>query len=283
MKLGLLLENVKFEHTVFALPFAYLGMVLAAGGLPTWHQFFWITVAMAAARTLAMSLNRVIDWRIDALNPRTARRPIPSGRLSVRLVWLAAGLSLVVLTIAAWMLNDLCLTLLPIALLFLIGYHHTKRFTPLCHVVLGIADGGAPIGGWVAVSGTLEWPAIWLGIAVAAWVAGFDLIYCCQDVEFDRANNLHSIAADYGIPTSLALARVCHVVTLAALAVVGVMTGLGPLYWVGWLVAAGLLTYEHSLVSPTDLSRLDAAFFNVNGYLGLAVFAFTLAAVLVTQ
>jgi 4-hydroxybenzoate polyprenyltransferase len=283
MKLGLLLENVKFEHTVFALPFAYLGMVLAAGGLPTWHQFFWITVAMVAARTLAMSLNRVIDRRIDALNPRTARRPIPSGRLSARLVWLAAGLSLVVLTIAAWMLNDLCLKLLPIALLFLIGYHHTKRFTPLCHFVLGIADGGAPIGGWVAVSGTLEWPAIWLGIAVAAWVAGFDLIYCCQDVEFDRAHGLHSIAADYGIPTSLALARICHVVTLAALAVVGLMTGLGPLYWVGWLVAAGLLAYEHSLVSPTDLSRLDAAFFNVNGYLGLAVFAFTLAAVLTAQ
>jgi 4-hydroxybenzoate polyprenyltransferase len=283
MKLGLLLENVKFEHTVFALPFAYLGMVLAAGGLPTWHQFVWITVAMAAARTLAMSLNRVIDRRIDALNPRTARRPIPSGRLSARLVWLAAGLSLVVLTIAAWMLNDLCLKLLPIALLFLIGYHHTKRFTPLCHFVLGIADGGAPVGGWVAVSGTLEWPAIWLGIAVAAWVAGFDLIYCCQDVEFDRAHNLHSIAADYGIPTSLTLARICHGVTLAALAVVGVMTGLGPLYWVGWLVAAGLLAYEHSLVSPTDLSRLDAAFFSVNGYLGLVVFAFTFAAVLMTQ
>lgn len=276
----LVLENVKFEHTLFALPFAYLGMVLAAGGLPTWWQFAWITVAMAAARTLAMSLNRVIDWRLDALNPRTARRPVPSGRLRPRDVWLAAAAALGVLTLAAWMLNELCLKLLPIALVFLIGYHHTKRFTPLCHVVLGIADGGAPIGGWVAVSGTVEWPAIWLGAAVATWVAGFDLIYCCQDVEFDRAQRLHSMAADFGVRTSLTLARVCHVLTLAFLALVGVLTGLGPLYWVGWTVAAGLLAYEHSLVSPTDLSRLDAAFFNVNGYLGLAHFAFTVAAVL---
>jgi 4-hydroxybenzoate polyprenyltransferase len=280
MKLSLLLENVKFEHTVFALPFAYLGMVLAAGGLPTWWQFLWITVAMAAARTLAMSLNRVIDWRIDALNPRTARRPVPSGRLTPRDVWLPAAVSLAVLTLSAWMLNPLCLRLLPIALVFLIGYHHTKRFTPFCHFVLGITDGGAPIGGWVAVSGSLEWPAIWLGVAVALWVAGFDLIYACQDVEFDRAHRLHSVAADYGIGTSLALAKVCHVGTLASLAVVGVMLALGPLYWVGWVVAAGLLAYEHSLVSPSDLSRLDAAFFNVNGYLGVAVLAFTFAAVL---
>jgi 4-hydroxybenzoate polyprenyltransferase len=280
MKLSLLLENVKFEHTVFALPFAYLGMVLAAGGLPTWWQFLWITVAMAAARTLAMSLNRVIDWRIDALNPRTARRPVPSGRLKPRDVWLAAAASLLVLTLSAWMLNPLCLVLLPIALIFLIGYHHTKRFTSLCHVVLGITDGGAPIGGWVAVSGTLEWPAIWLGVAVALWVAGFDMIYACQDVEFDRAHKLHSVAADYGIGTSLILAKVCHLGTLASLAVVGVTLALGPLYWIGWVVAAGLLAYEHSLVSPTDLSRLDAAFFNVNGYLGVAVLAFTFAAVL---
>lgn len=280
MQLKLLLENVKFEHTLFALPFAYLGMVLAAGGLPTWWQLVWITVAMASARTLAMSLNRVIDWRVDALNPRTARRPIPSGRLRPRDVWLAAGVSCVILTFAAWMLNPLCLQLLPIALVFLVGYHHTKRFTPLCHVVLGIADGGAPIGGWVAVSGTLEWPAIWLGIAVATWVAGFDLIYCCQDVDFDRAHRLHSMAADFSIATSLRLAKVCHVITVVALAVVGALTELGLLYWAGWVVAAVLLAYEHSLISPRDLSRLDAAFFNVNGYLGLVVLAGTFAAVL---
>ena len=283
MKLSLLLENVRFEHTVFALPFAYLGMVLAARGLPTWWQFTWITVAMVAARTLAMSLNRVVDWRLDALNPRTARRPVPSGRLPAREVWLVAAASLGVLTLSAWMLNDLCVKLLPIAVVFLVGYHHTKRFTPLCHLILGITDGGAPVGGWVAVTGTLDWPAIWLGVAVAAWVAGFDLIYCCQDVEFDRAHRLHSIAADVNVATSLFAARACHVVTLAALAAVGLITGLGLLYWVGCAVAAGLLAYEHSLVSPTDLSRLDAAFFNVNGYLGLAVFAFTFAAVLLAS
>jgi 4-hydroxybenzoate polyprenyltransferase len=276
----LLWENVRFEHTIFALPFAYLGMVLAAGGLPTWHQFIWITVAMAAARTLAMSLNRVIDWRLDALNPRTARRPIPSGRLSPRAVWLVAALSLMVLTLAAWMLNELCLKLLPIALVFLIGYHHTKRFTPFCHFVLGIADGGAPVGGWVAVSGTLEWPAIVLGIGVAFWVAGFDLIYACQDVEFDRAHGLHSVPADYGIPAALRLAALSHILTVIALGAVGLMLGLGPVYWLGWIAAAGLLAYEHSLVSPDDLSRLDAAFFNVNGYLSVAVFVFTFAAVL---
>ncbi len=265
---------------MFALPFAYLGMVLAADGLPTWHQVVWITVAMVAARTLAMSLNRVVDWRIDAVNPRTARRPIPSGRLSPGAVWLAALVALLLLALSAWMLNDLCLKLLPIALVFLVGYHHTKRFTPLCHFVLGIADGGAPVGGWVAVSGTLEWPAIWLGVAVALWVAGFDLLYACQDLEFDRAHHLHSIPADYGIPAALRLAAASHALTIACLVVVGLLLGLGPIYWVGCIVAAALLAYEHSLVRPDDLSKLNAAFFNVNGYLSVAVFAFTFVAVL---
>ena len=279
-RLGLLLENVKFEHTVFALPFAYIGMVMAADGWPTAHQFIWITVAMVAARTLAMSLNRVVDRELDARNPRTAGRPIPSGRLSVGLVLGISALSAVVLTVAAWQLGPLPLMLLPIALLFLVGYHHVKRFSPLCHLVLGITDGGAPLGGWVAVSGTIEPAALCLAGAVALWVGGFDLIYACQDVEFDRANGLHSVPADYGVPAAIWMARAWHAATLLLLAVVGLLMGLGPLYWIGWALAGALLLWEHRLVSPTDLSRVGLAFFNVNGYLAVGVLAFTFAAVL---
>src|SRR5215212_4154202 len=277
----LVLENVKFEHTIFALPFAYLGMVLAAGGLPPWQLIVWVTVAMAAARTMAMSLNRVIDREIDARNPRTAVRPIPSGRLSPRMVWLTAFASLVVLTVAAWQINELALKLLPIAVIILTGYHYLKRFTWLCHLVLGIADGGAPLGGWLAVTGSIDPPAWLLFVAVTTWVGGFDLIYACQDVEFDRANELHSVPVRFGIAKSLWSARISHLITLLALAGVGFMLNLSVLFWVGWLAALALLVYEHSLVSPRDLSRLNVAFFNVNGYIGVIVFVFTLAAVLV--
>lgn len=279
-RLGLLLENVKFEHTLFALPFAYIGMVMAARGLPTWHQLIWITIAMVAARTLAMTLNRVVDRELDARNPRTMGRPIPSGRLSVGLALGVAGVAAVVLTVAAWQLGPLPLVLLPIALVFLVGYHHVKRFSPLCHLVLGITDGGAPVGGWVAVSGTIEPAALCLGGAVALWVGGFDLIYACQDVAFDRANGLHSVPADYGVPTAIWMARAWHAATLLLLVAVGVIAGLGVLYWIGWALAAGLLVWEHRLVSPDDLSRVGLAFFNVNGYLAVGVFVFTLAAVL---
>jgi 4-hydroxybenzoate polyprenyltransferase len=278
--LALLLENIKFEHTIFALPFAYLGMVLAARGLPTWHQFIWITVAMAAARTMAMSLNRVIDRQLDARNPRTAGRPIPSGRLSPLAVWSAALVSGVILEIAAWQLGPLPLKLLPIALIFLIGYHHVKRFSPLCHLVLGITDGGAPLGGWVAVSGSIEFPALLLGAAVALWVGGFDLLYACQDVEFDRANGLHSWPADFGETSAIWMARAWHAGTVVLLAAVGWQSGLGWLYWVGWSFAAALLMWEHRLVKPGELSRIGVAFFNVNGYLAVGVFGFTLASVL---
>ena len=279
-RLTLLLENVKFEHTIFALPFAYIGMVMAARGLPSWHQFVWITVAMVAARTLAMTLNRVVDRELDARNPRTAGRPIPSGRLSVGLALGVSAVAGVVLTVAAWQLGPLPVILLPIALVFLIGYHHVKRFSPLCHLVLGITDGGAPLGGWVAVSGTIEPAALCLGGAVALWVGGFDLIYACQDVEFDRANGLRSVPADYGIPAAIWMARAWHAGTLLFLAAVGLLMELGALYWIGWALAGGLLIWEHRLVSPNDLSRVGMAFFNVNGYLAVGVFAFTFAAVL---
>lgn len=276
----LTLENVKFEHTIFALPFAYIAMVLAAGGWPTWHQALWITVAMAAARTMAMSLNRAIDREIDARNPRTAMRPIPSGRLRTDLVWLAAFVSFAILAFAAWQLNDLAIRLLPVACVFLIGYHYTKRLSWLSHLVLGITDGGAPLGGWLAVTGSIDPPAWLLFLAVTTWVGGFDLIYACQDVDFDRANGLHSVPVRFGLATSLQWAKIAHAITLASLAGVGILMGLGPIYWVGWLLACGLLVYEHRLVSPNDLSRLDMAFFNVNGYIGVIVFVCALAAVL---
>jgi len=276
----LLLENVKFEHTIFALPFAYIGMVLAARGLPTLWQFFWITVAMASARTFAMSLNRLIDRELDRRNPRTRSRPIPSGRLSLGQVGLLAALSLAILALAAWLLTPLTFRLFPLALVFLVGYHYTKRFTWLSHYVLGITDAAAPMGAWIAVTNSMDLPAYLLGLAVASWIGGFDVIYACQDVEFDRANGLHSIPARFGIATGLWVARASHLVTALALIATGVVLGLGPVYYLGCLVAAALLAYENSLVKPDDLSRLNLAFFNVNGYLAVAVFGFTLAAVL---
>jgi 4-hydroxybenzoate polyprenyltransferase len=279
-QIKLLLENVKFEHSIFAVPFAYLGMILGLQGLPTWHQFIWITVAMLGARTLAMSLNRLIDREIDRLNPRTANRPIPSGRLSTGAVALASLISGIVFVFATVQLTELAVKLLPLAILLLVGYHYTKRFTWLSHVVLGLADGAAPAGGWVAVTNSLDPPAILLALAVALWVGGFDLVYACQDIEFDRAHGLHSVPARFGVAVALWSSRIAHVGTMICLAGVGILLGLGPLYWVGWLLAGVLLVYEHSIVTPTDLSRLGVAFFNMNGYLAVAVFAFTFAAVM---
>ncbi len=272
-KIRVLMENVKFEHSIFALPFAYLGMVLAARGLPTLHQFVWITVAMVSARTFAMSVNRLADSPEDARNPRTARRPLPQGLLGPWEVAGCAALSFAVLVLAAWQLNPLALMLLPLAAVILVGYAYTKRFTWLCHFILGLADGGAPFGGWIAVTGTLSWEPVILCLAVAFWVGGFDLIYACQDVEFDRSNKLHSVPARFSIATSLTQARLWHAATILLLALVGLMDALSWPYWVGLACAVGLLAYEHSLVSPKDLSRLNMAFFNVNGYIAVLVFA----------
>jgi 4-hydroxybenzoate polyprenyltransferase len=280
-KLRVLLDNIKFEHTIFALPFAYLGMVLAAGGLPTWSQALWVTGAMAGARTLAMSLNRVIDAGIDARNPRTAGRPIPRGLISGRAVWLLAAVSLVVLLISAWQLNPLCLTLSPLAVIVLVAYSYTKRFTWLTHAILGLADGIAPMGGWIAVTGSFAPETILLGGVVAAWVGGFDLIYACQDVEFDRREGLYSVPARFGIPAALTLSIWTHVAGAAMLASVGCLMGLSWPFWVGWLITCGLLIYEHRLVNPDDLSKLDVAFFNINGYIAVVVFVFTLASLYV--
>jgi 4-hydroxybenzoate polyprenyltransferase len=276
-KVRYLFEAIKFEHTIFALPFAYIAMVLAAGGWPGWRIALWVTLAMVGARTLAMSVNRLADRLIDARNPRTATRHLPRGLLKPWEVRTWAAAAAVLLLVSAWQLNPLCLELAPVAVLFLVGYHYTKYFTWTSHWILGFTDGMAAAGGWLAVREAFELPAFSLWFAVTVWIAGFDLIYACQDVEFDRTEGLHSVPARFGIPAALALARVCHILTALALAAVGSAMGLGWGYWIGWLAVIGLLVYEHTLVSPTDLSRLDVAFFNVNGYIALIVFVATVA------
>jgi len=271
------LDAIKFEHTVFALPFAYVSMVLAADGWPGWSTVIWVTLAMTGARTLAMSVNRLADRFIDAANPRTARRHLPARLLTTAQVTVAAVAAGALLLLSASMLNPLCLALAPLAVLFLVGYSYTKRFTWLSHWILGFTDGIAAAGGWIAVRAAFAPPVYVLWFALTVWIAGFDLIYACQDVEFDRGRRLYSVPARFGIPAALATARGCHVLTIAAFALLGWMMGLGWLYGLGVAVVAGLLVYEHSLVSPGDLSRLDVAFFNVNGYIAVILFLAVLA------
>ena len=248
-------------------------MVLAAGGWPGWWTVGWVTAAMAGARTCAMATNRVVDRFIDARNPRTAGRHLPAGTLSVGELRLLAAAGAALMFVAAGMLNALCLALAPLALVFLVGYSYTKRFTWLSHWILGFTDGIAAAGGWIAVRGTFDAPALVLWFALTVWIAGFDLIYACQDVDVDRAQGLHSVPALFGVAAARATARVSHALTAAALALLGGLAALGPWYWVGWVAVVALLVYEHSLVSPRDLSRLDVAFFNVNGYIALIVLA----------
>lgn len=270
------LELIKFEHTIFALPFAYLGMLLAAGGLPAFRQIFWITVAMAAARTLAMGFNRIADRWIDAHNPRTAARPLVTGSISLRTAWTGTLIAGLVLALAAWQLGPLTFRLLPGAYLFLIGYSFTKRFTWLSHFILGFTDGLAPVGAWAAIRGSLFTPddlPAWILLAVVTfWIGGFDLIYACQDVPYDRRDGLQSIPARFGIPLALGLSYACHAVTLLLLAWLGALLSLGWPYWAGLAVVTALLAWEHLLVQPDDLSRINLAFFNINSYISLTLF-----------
>ena len=271
------LDLIKFEHTIFALPFAYLGMVLAAGGWPGWEKIIWVTIAMAAARTLAMAFNRIADRWWDARNPRTARRPLVTGVISMRTAWTGTLVSLLVLVFAAWRLGPLPLLLLPGALVFLVGYSYTKRFTSLSHYILGFTDGLAPAGAWVAVTGSLftlgDLPAWLLTAVVTLWIGGFDLLYACQDIEFDRQYGLHSIPAERGVAFALNLSSVSHVLMLALLIWIGMLTGLTWPYFIALVAVAGLLVWEHRLVTPVDLSKINQAFFNINSYIALVLFS----------
>ena len=268
---------IKVEHTIFALPFAYVGAFLAADGVPPGHDLLWITVAMAGARSLAMALNRLIDMGIDAANPRTAGRELPSGALTVTAVVVFSLVSLVVFLVAVWQLNPVVRWLWPIPVVAFVIYPYLKRFTWLCHFWLGAVDGLAPVGAWVAITGTLPWQAWALGGAVATWVAGFDLFYSLFDIEIDRAQGLHSVAVRFGERGAFLGARLLHVATVVLLIAVGAGLPVDGWYWVGVVAVAGLLAYEHSLVRPNDLRRLDAAFFTMNGVISIAFFAFVVA------
>lgn len=268
---------IKFSHTIFALPFALTGALLAAGGFPSIYQTFWIIIAMAGARTTAMAMNRLIDADIDARNPRTALRAIPAGLISkgATVVFIVAATALMLF--AAYMLNPLCLKLSPIALFFLLLYSYCKRFTSLAHIVLGICLAAAPIGAWAAILGTIDPPALVLGGVVLFWVAGFDILYALQDLEFDRSAGLHSIPVLLGVNGSLWASRLFHVVMVGLLFTLYNLLSLGPIFLVGSLVSTAMLLYEHWLLKDGNLEKLDAAFFNMNGYISVAIVLFTAA------
>lgn len=271
---------IKLSHSVFALPFALAAAVLAAHGAPSPRKVLWILVAMVGARSAAMGFNRLADHELDARNPRTAGRELPTGRLTRREVWAFVSLSAAVLVAAAAMLNPLCLALSPVALLIVFGYSYTKRFTAFSHAFLGLSLAIAPVGAWLAVRSTLAWPPVVLGLAVLLWVAGFDTIYACQDAAHDRAVGLRSLPAGWGIGRALVAARAFHAGSVVLLAALYAIVPLHPIYLAGVAAVAGLLAFEHSLVHADDLSRVDAAFFAVNGWISIGYFACTLAATL---
>jgi 4-hydroxybenzoate polyprenyltransferase len=280
------LEMIKFEHSVFALPFALVGALLAARAadtLPSWQQILWIVVAMIGARSAAMTMNRIADVEFDRRNPRTANRALPAGELSVGFAWAFAILASAVLVFAAWRLNPLALKLSPLALAVLFFYSYTKRFTSWSHFVLGFCLGISPAAAWIAIRGSLDWRMLTLCAAVTLWVGGFDVLYACQDVDFDKSAGLHSIPKKFGIAKALLLARAMHIVMVALLGWLAWSFHLAWPAWVGSAVVAALLAYEHSLVKPNDLSKMNAAFFTVNGYISLLFLLFWGAAVCVMR
>lgn len=270
------LEMIRFSHTLFALPFALMGAVLAAGGVPSGRQLGWILVAMVGARSGAMGVNRIADRHLDAVNPRTQDRALPQGRIGLREAVVFVVVSFGVFLLAAWMLNPLCFALAPVALLIVCGYSYTKRFTSLSHLVLGLSLACAPVGAWIAVRGTLGMPALLLALAVLFWVAGFDVLYALMDIDFDRRTGLFSIPARLGVRGGMVVARLFHLLTAAFLLLLIPLLGLGTLYRLGLCLAVGLLTYEHWLLYRFGLAKLDTAFFNVNGALSIGMFLFTL-------
>ncbi|MCC7102544.1 MAG: UbiA family prenyltransferase [Fimbriimonadaceae bacterium] len=268
------LEMVKIEHSIFALPFAMIGMMWAARGWPGWDKFLWIVIAMVSCRTAAMAFNRIADRHMDSKNPRTSMRAIPAGLLALRTANLYLALSILLFLVAAAMLNPLALMLSPVALLFTLGYSLTKRFTWLCHIVLGFSLGIAPAAAWIGVRGSLNPAIVALTVAVTCWTAGFDIIYSLQDDDFDRDHGLQSIPARFGRPRALMISRLCHVVTVISLVAAGILFNTGALYLVGVGFATALLVYEQSLVKSHDLSKVNMAFFTLNGYVSIGVFLF---------
>lgn len=272
---------IKIEHSVFALPFAFAGALLAAGGIPEIEKILWITVAMVTARASAFGFNRIIDRKIDALNPRTAQREIPSGKIKL---WEAVLFTLTCLTAfvySAWMLNPLCFKLSPVAIFILFIYSFTKRFTWACHFVLGLALALAPLGAWIAVRGSFNWEIVPMAMTVIFWLAGFDTLYALWDVEFDKKFGIYSIPTVFGIKTAINLSRFFHLIAWSFLLLTGFIFRLNIFYWIGMAVIAFLFIREHSLVKYNDLSKLDIAFFNMNGYISIAVLIFTTMAVLI--
>jgi len=279
-RIKIFLEMIKFAHTVFALPFAFTAAVLAARGIPTAYQTFWIVVAMVGARTAAMGLNRIIDAEIDAKNPRTRGRAIPAGLINKGTVSIFVMIGILFLLFAAYRLNPLCLYLSPLILFFLVLYSYCKRFTYLAHLVLGICIAFAPLGAWVAIQGKIGGPALILAGSVVFWLAGFDTLYALQDLEFDREHGLHSIPVRLGVTGSLWIARIFHLLMLGLLLLLYWTMGLGLFFLIGLAITVAMLFYEHWLLRNGDLSKLDMAFFNMNGYISINIFVFTLVDVL---
>lgn len=266
---------IKFSHSIFALPFALTGAFIAAKGFPQVRVFFWIVVAMVSARTSAMGLNRVIDMKIDKANPRTSAREIPAGHIKVWETAVFVIVSLSGFVISAYMLNPLCFKLSGIAVFFIIFYSFTKRFTWASHFVLGVTISAAPVGAWIAVTGGFDVRILLLGFSVVFWLAGFDILYAFQDMEFDKKYGLYSIPSKFGIVRSLWLSRFCHLITWTLLLLSGMSFNVAWPYYIGVGITGMLLLYEHSLVKPDDLSKLNRAFFDMNGYISVTVFVFT--------
>ena len=279
-KLLLLLKAIRFEHTLFALPFALLSGFVAAHGVPSARQLSWILVAMVAARSSGMAVNRLADLEYDRRNPRTASWPVPAGLISPRALWIFAVCCAHLLFVAAAMLNRLALYLSPVAIAVMWGYSYLKRYTALSHFALGLVLAIAPVGAWIGVTGSIGFPAILLGLIVVLWTAGFDIIYACQDVEFDRQEGLRSAPCNMGVGPALALSAGAHLVMLGLLLWFEYLMGLGTLFRAGIAVAALLLIYQHSIVRPSDLSRVNAAFFTANGTLSVALFVLGAADIL---
>ncbi len=282
-KIGILLEMIKFKLTIFAMPFAFTGAFLAAGGVPDLLVFLWIIVAMVGARTCAMGFNRIVDRRFDKDNPRTADRAIPAGEVSMIEAWTMVVLAGILFFFACYSLNRLTLTLAPFALFLTLFYSYTKRFTAFCHLVLGVALAFSPLGGWVAVTGSLSGYPFVLSFGVLFWVAGFDTIYACLDADFDQKEGLHSLPSRLGRERAFKLAVVFHIIAFIFFTLTGVQANLNIFYYIGIVTTAGALFYQHLIVNPRDLSRINAAFFSMNGFISLTLFVATWLSLLTSK